>query len=130
MVRPCFLVVDREFEGSISTRKLVIETAKFNVITAYSFDEALETLEQFPRVHCVVVGASSQISCKEFTTKVRARFPEMKIVATGNADEQGHGPVDRVIEGYSPVVLLETLRQLFPTETAGLQQHERELEAD
>lgn len=27
MVRPCFLVIDREYSGSISTRKLVIETA-------------------------------------------------------------------------------------------------------
>jgi hypothetical protein len=34
MDRPCFLVVDREYPGSISTRKLVIETGKFNVITA------------------------------------------------------------------------------------------------
>jgi hypothetical protein len=36
MIRPCFLVVDQEHSGSISTRKLVIETAKFNVLTAYS----------------------------------------------------------------------------------------------
>lgn len=36
MIRPCFLVIDREFPGSISTRKLVLETAKFNVLTAYS----------------------------------------------------------------------------------------------
>ena len=28
MLRPCFLVLDREFPGSLSTRKLVIETAK------------------------------------------------------------------------------------------------------
>ena len=42
MIRPCFLVVDREFPGSVSTRKLVIETAKFNVLTAYSGREALE----------------------------------------------------------------------------------------
>jgi hypothetical protein len=34
MDRPCFLVVDQEYPGSISTRKLVIETGKFNVITA------------------------------------------------------------------------------------------------
>ena len=44
MTRPCFLVVDREHSQSISTRKLVIETAKFNVLTAYSAEEALELL--------------------------------------------------------------------------------------
>ena len=36
MIRPCFLIVDQEYAGSISTRKLVIETAKLNVLTAYS----------------------------------------------------------------------------------------------
>ena len=48
MVRPCFLVIDREYASSISTRKLVIETAKLNVITAYSGAEAIETLKRFP----------------------------------------------------------------------------------
>ena len=28
MIRPCFLVVDNEYPGSISTRKLVLESAK------------------------------------------------------------------------------------------------------
>jgi response regulator RpfG family c-di-GMP phosphodiesterase len=57
MIRPCFLVVDQEHSGSISTRKLVIETAKFNVITAYSGAEALETLNKFPGVDAVVLDA-------------------------------------------------------------------------
>lgn len=57
MTRPCFLVVDREHSGSISTRKLVIETAKFNVITAYSSDEAIDTLRRFPAVSGIVLDA-------------------------------------------------------------------------
>ena len=58
MPRPCFLVVDREHAGSISTRKLVIETAKLNVITAFSGREALETLARFPKVDAVVLDAN------------------------------------------------------------------------
>jgi CheY-like chemotaxis protein len=57
VVRPCFLVVDREFPGSISTRKLVIETAKFNVLTAYSGEEAIETLKRFPAIDGIVLDA-------------------------------------------------------------------------
>lgn len=57
MVRPCFIVVDPEHSGSISTRKLVIESAKLNVITAYSGAEAIETLERFPTVDGVVCNA-------------------------------------------------------------------------
>ena len=54
MVRPCFLVIDREFPGSISTRKLVIETAKFNVLTAYSAQKGIDTLRMFSAIHGVV----------------------------------------------------------------------------
>lgn len=42
MPSPYFLVIDREVGGSISTRKLVIETAKLNVITAYSAAESMK----------------------------------------------------------------------------------------
>ena len=66
MLRPCFLVVDREHSGSISTRKLIIETAKFNVITAYSGEEALETISAFPAISGMVMDAGIEdIPCEE-----------------------------------------------------------------
>jgi len=43
-LRPCFLVVDREFSENISSRKLIIEMAKFNAITAYSGVEAIDSV--------------------------------------------------------------------------------------
>ena len=55
MTRPCFLVVDREYASNISTRKLVIETAKLNVITAYSGAEAVETFKRFPNIDGIVI---------------------------------------------------------------------------
>ncbi len=127
-VRPCFLVIDREFSGSISSRKLVLETAKFNVITAYSFAEAFATLERFPAVHSVVVSASVQQPCVEFTTEVKRLYPEVKIAATGFAGPAGYGPVDRVVESYSPELLLETMRSLFPAQAARIEMRERELD--
>src|SRR6185312_12980336 len=65
MIRPCFLVVDREFSANISTRKLIIETAKFNVITAYSGAEALETVQRFPAIDGVVldIGLRDMSAC-------------------------------------------------------------------
>ena len=66
MTRPCFLVIDREFPGSISTRKLVIETAKFNVITAYSGLEAFDTVQRFPALSGAVVdGGIEDIPCAD-----------------------------------------------------------------
>ena len=65
MIRPCFLVVDQEHSGSISTRKLVIETAKFNVITAYTGAEAIQTLNKFPAIDAVVLDASIKRSAMQ-----------------------------------------------------------------
>jgi hypothetical protein len=70
MNRPCFLVIDREFPGSISTRKLVIETAKFNVLTAYSGKEAIEMITRFPAVSGVVLdGGLEDVPCDEVASK-------------------------------------------------------------
>jgi hypothetical protein len=41
-------VVERECPGNISPRKLVIETAKVNVISCYSCTESIATLRRVP----------------------------------------------------------------------------------
>src|SRR5277367_7155698 len=81
MNRPCFLVIDREFPGSISTRKLVIETAKFNVLNAYSGQEALEVLSRFPAVSGVVLdGGIEDIPCDELAVQMKSLHPSLPIV--------------------------------------------------
>src|ERR1700712_589814 len=81
MVRPCFLVIDREYSASISTRKLVIETAKFNVITAYSAQEALETFQRFPAIAGVVMDAGIRdMACCELTGKIKADNPKLPVI--------------------------------------------------
>jgi hypothetical protein len=60
MVRPCLLIVEPEPAEALSTRKLVVETGKFNVITAYSGEEALASLERFPGVDGVVVHSGME----------------------------------------------------------------------
>ena len=128
-LRPCFLVVDREFAGSISSRKLVIETAKFNVITAYSFAEARATLERFPRIHGAVVTLDHDEQAAEFLRWMRTSYSHVKTVATG-AGDLAEGLADRHIEGYAPDKLLGVLRDLFPSETRTTEEIERRLEIE
>src|SRR5260370_9502061 len=81
MNRPCFLVIDREFPGSISTRKLVIETAKFNVLTAYSGREALEVFNRFPAVSGIVLdGGLDDVSSSEVAREVKRSQPKIPII--------------------------------------------------
>jgi DNA-binding NtrC family response regulator len=128
MVRPCFLVIDREFPGSISTRKLVIETAKFNVLTAYSAQEAVETLRLFPAIHGAVVDEDIHgISCNDLTRELKQIKPGLRIVVIsvpGDADCPG---ADFHVESLDPRKLLETLKRLIPDDVEAIEQHEEQL---
>jgi CheY-like chemotaxis protein len=131
MIRPCFLVIDREFPGSISTRKLVIETAKFNVITAYSAQEALETLQHFPAIHGVVLDADIPgMPCETLVNGLKQVKPGIPVVAiSGPGDDHCLG-ADRHVESFDPRKLLEALRDLAPEEVEGVELHEEQLKRE
>src|SRR3954454_19838477 len=57
MERATFLIIEPEQEEGLSSRKLLLETAKHNVLTAYSSKEGLEIFGKHP-VDAVVVHAS------------------------------------------------------------------------
>lgn len=125
LVRPCLLVVDHEFAGSISTRKLVLETAKFNVVTAYSYEEAFGTLERFPGLHGVVVSSGRGHEAVDFLQFVREHHPAMKRILTGELPE---GDVaDIHVESFSPDKLLAATLRLFPVAAAAVERREVDL---
>lgn len=116
MLRPCFLVVDREQFGSISTRKLVIETAKFNVITAYSSVEAVEALKKFPGVDGVVLDAGMKdMPCGELVARLKRMQPQLIIVTVGRYDCAG---ANHHLESFEAKDLLSLLQALEPEKTA------------
>ena len=127
-LRPCFLVVDPEHSGAISTRKLVLETAKYNVITAYSCDEAAAELERFPRVDGVIMnGNMPGDSPLNFLEGLRQRHAQVKLLLVGDHGRYGEF-ADRTVPGFMPAELLLALREMFPAQNARLLQHETEME--
>src|SRR5690349_14673320 len=46
--RPALIIVEPNPGEALSVRKLAVETAKFNVLTAHSAEEGIETLDRFP----------------------------------------------------------------------------------
>ncbi|MES2393812.1 MAG: response regulator [Acidobacteriota bacterium] len=128
MHRPCFLVIDREYSGSISTRKLVIETAKFNVITAYSAQESLETIDRFPHINGIVLDAGIRdMPCNDLIAALKARHPKMPIIvicAPGAPDCPG---ADHQLESFDPRRLLALLQNLQPEATAHIEARDEDL---
>jgi DNA-binding NtrC family response regulator len=128
MVRPCFLVIDREYSGSISTRKLVIETAKFNVITAYSAREALDTLAAYPRIQGVVLDAGVRdMSCCDLVAGIKAQSPQMPVVVISSPGTHECEQADHLLESFEPARLLNLLQSLVPAETAEIEKRNEEL---
>jgi len=113
MNRPCFLVVDREYSGSISTRKLVIETAKLNVITAYSGQEAIEALKD--------------MSCADLVEEMRAIDADLPLIVI-NTPGSAHCPgATHYLESFEPAKLLELLKTLTPKESAVIELRNEQL---
>ena len=128
MVRPCFLVVDREHSASISTRKLVIETAKMNVITAYSSQEAIETLEMFPAVHGVVLDAGMKdMPCGELVKRLKQLRSQIPIVVIGTPRQRRCSGEDHFLESFEIPPLLELLKKLEPEKMESIVKRDEDL---
>ena len=118
MTRPCFLIIDREYPASISTRKLVVESAKFNVITAYSPAEAVETLRRFPYVDGIVLDAESEgISCGELIQQLRAVRDGVPVVTVAPGGQMDCPGAQHRVDSHDPKRLIETLQRLCPEGT-------------
>ena len=127
MLRPCFLVIDREHSGSISTRKLVIETAKFNVITAYSGAEAVQALAKFPCVDGAVLDVGiTDVPCGELIQRLKELQPRLPIIAVG---KHGCYGADHSVESFDPKSLLDLIERLHAEQTAEILEQEQVLSA-
>jgi len=128
--RPCLLIIDREHSASISTRKLVIESAKFNVITAYSGTEALETFERFPNVDGMVLNSTiHDVPCEQIVATIRARTPNAPIIVVQGPGAQSCAGASHYVDSFDPATLLELLHKLFPREVSAIEQQDDALKA-
>jgi len=117
-MRPCFLVLDQDYPGSISTRKLVIETAKLNVITAYSPDEAIEMLARFPNVNGVVVDTElGRRNCEQFIDQMLALRAGIPIVTVSPGGNNPCGKEQYHVSNFDPRRLLDVLQEICINDT-------------
>jgi response regulator RpfG family c-di-GMP phosphodiesterase len=115
VIRPCFLVIDHEFPDSISTRKLVLETAKYNVITAYSAKEAVETFRLFPSVSGIVMNeAVTGTDCTSLVNELRAIRSDILLIVTSSRGPTDCVVADHQLNNFDPAALLNLLRKLVP----------------
>ena len=82
VARPTLLVAEPEPEQALSARKLLLETFKFNVITAHSIKEAVEVVHLFPNVDALVLHCGIRnFDSGNLIEVVKKTLPKLPIIA-------------------------------------------------
>lgn len=122
-VRPTIIVLDVANEDTLSNRKLVLEIAKFNVLTAFTVAELLATAGKFDADAFVIDTLLPDPEVMHVTDKLKELFPRKPVVAVGV--DGNEVKADRFVEVGKPeelcVVMTELLGEpkIIPHEQAG-----------
>src|SRR6202046_1746856 len=98
IVRLVVLMVEVEQPEGISSRKLILETARHNVLTAYSGDGAVNLLQRFPNVDLAIIH--TELEGREFESTVRRLKelrPDLYILAISPVDSGKLEGVDTIL---------------------------------
>lgn len=112
MPRPTCLIAEPEPGEALSTRKLVIETAKFNVLTAHSTEEALEILRVCSCIDAAIVHADLPKSGEILSAAKQARSDMHTVYLTPREVRRAKN-ADFQMSSHDPNKLVEHLRQVF-----------------
>src|SRR4051794_27921822 len=111
MARPTLLMGEAEREEALSVRKLVLETAKFNVLTAHSIEEASELFHTTPSLSGVIL-------CNELTNvgalirEIKKKDAELPVIYLSPNRNSLKG-ADHFLSSHDPETLVEMCRELF-----------------
>jgi len=113
MPRPTLLVAEPEPLQALSVRKLVLETAKFNVLTAHSNREAFDIFHLFPNISMVVLVGESGLDCDSIAQHIRSTTDKVPIVFLSNRIAAKCECADYNLNSGEPERLLEIVRSLL-----------------
>jgi|SRR3954463_1607040 DNA-binding NtrC family response regulator len=112
MFRPTILIAEQEPNEALSVRKLVVQTAKFNVVSAYTAKEAKELLDKFPNFQAAVVVSDLE-DCEKVASAAKATNPSMPVIVLSPNPSYRCGNADHRISSHEPEELVNLLRSLF-----------------
>ena len=111
-MRPIILVTDPPDPEALSTRKLVLESAKYNVLTAFTGSEALEIATKVPIDAAVIHEHLESDDVQEVVEElksVRRNIPV--IIVSPQPEKMALG--DHVLNSHDPVGLVTLICDLL-----------------
>jgi hypothetical protein len=113
MRRPTLIVAEPEPGQALSTRKLVLETAKLNVLTAHSTEEALEVFQSFPNTGCLIAVEGETADCERILKFVRTIRDDIPLVALSPRHAFRYKSADHNLSSHDPEALVQLMRSLL-----------------
>jgi CheY-like chemotaxis protein len=111
--RPAFIVAEPEPDQALSARKLLLETFKYNVITAHSVPETLESVKLFPNANALIVHCGlPEFDAEDAIEMVKKSKGDMPIIAL-TPNERELKWADYVVHSHHPQELLLLVQRLF-----------------
>ena len=111
--RLAFLVVEVEPGQALSTRKLLLETAKHNVMTAHSGKEGIEMLRRFPKVDAIALDVGlKDMECSRIAKEMKSITPHIPIVAMSPRVADQCEWADRIVSSHEPRELVQLLENI------------------
>jgi len=111
--RLAFLVVEAEPAQRLSTRKLLLESAKHNVLTVYSPEEGVRMFRRFPHVDLVAVdGGFGAAACTKLVKALRAQNKNIRIVAFVPNTSMRCDWADETTGSHDPAGLLHVVEEM------------------
>lgn len=102
------MLEDEQPEG-LSARKLVVETAKHNVLTAYTLSTGLDLLNRFPNVDMILVHARLLEEDPDLLRQVKTVCPHKPIIFATPFAAETYPEVSYVVDSHRPHDLLKLL---------------------
>ncbi len=112
-IRPALIVAEQEPAQALSVRKLVLETAKFNVLTAHTTREAIDTFQSFPNASAIIAVEGNNIDCELITRTIKEATPKIPVLILSGRAGFKVPQADYHISSHEPEELLRVVRELL-----------------
>lgn len=108
------LMIEAEQPEGLSARKLVVESAKHNVLTAYTADGGLKLLQRFPNVDIVLLHHAVLEQSPQILSELRAHCGDVPVILASPFAHVTHPEANYVVDSHRPQELLMLLAREFP----------------
>lgn len=103
------LMIEEEQPEGLSARKLVVETAKHNVLTAYNAKNGIDLLRRFPNIDAVLVHARALDERPNLLGEVKAIAPTAPVILASPGANHARPEARFIIDSHQPHELVTLL---------------------